>query len=269
MICHGVEDTLNPRQSHLQLWKQPNEHDLGSIDPLYVSDIGTWALSNTAVVFVAACWAASSGSFQFSDEHTSILGAFASAGVPDVIGSMWPVSSTVASFVADKFWLGFSAHKNCSCSAAVMLHCAILVCAISRPEHLLDWGGFIHVGGHGSLSSDECGACMNSEPEFFTCDGCEEVCITCIRSLRQQSPDASRLSKPFKLGINVWIARILIFVADVILKLKRLILVIGLQSSEVFLTRRRPNPSDLRMNQPRLSRQFQHSTEERLYGCRT
>ena len=154
-ICHGVEDQHEPTRSHLKLWKETTP-GRGRVDPLFVSVISTWLTRKTSLVFLSACSVADSGSVAFSDENLDIANSFAVAGVPDVVGSMWPVSSLVATEVAGFFW-GFLSHF---CPegrilngglVAQALHIAILT-TTSFPQDPLMWAGFIHVGGMGSRS---------------------------------------------------------------------------------------------------------------------
>ena len=99
----GVEDPDEPRRSHLKLWKDTRP-GRGRIDPLFVSDISTWMTRKTALVFLSACSVVDTASAHFSEENLDIANSFSVAGVQDVLGSMWPVSSSVATEVASTFW---------------------------------------------------------------------------------------------------------------------------------------------------------------------
>lgn len=155
-ICHGIEDRTEPRKSHLKLWKE-TEPGRGRVDPLFVSNISTWLTRKTALVFLSACSVADTESQAFSDENLDIANSFAVAGVPDVVGSMWPVSSLVATEVASHFW-HFLSHFFPEGEillgdvVARALQTAILATASKYPDDPLMWAGFIHVGGMGSLS---------------------------------------------------------------------------------------------------------------------
>lgn len=155
-ICHGVEDPEEPQRSHLKLWKETRPGK-GRVDPLFVSNISTWLTRKTALVFLSACSVADAGSVAFSEENLNIVNSFAVTGVPDVVGSMWPVSSSVATKVVSTFW-------KCSSDffpkeevldgelVAWALQAAIFTTATSYPNDPLMWAGFIHVGGMGSQS---------------------------------------------------------------------------------------------------------------------
>lgn len=178
-ICHGIDDPEDPRQNHLKLWKAPRETDLGSVDPLYASEIRTWRLEKTAVIFLSACWTAASSNRHYSDANSTILDAFVDAGVPDVVGSMWSVSSTTALMIAAGFWSCLSHSVDQNVSVAQMLHYAMLICAFARHEDLINWGGFIHTGGFNSVSLDDIRAYtkehINSWKSNAICDGCGKV----------------------------------------------------------------------------------------------
>ena len=155
-ICHGVEDMEEPRRSHLKLWKETRT-ERGRMDPCFVSDISTWLTRKTALVFLSACSVADAESATFSDKNLDIATSFAVAGVPDVVGSMWPISSSVATEVAGMFWQFLSDFFPQGGVldgelVARALQMAVLTTACKHPADPLMWAGFIHVGGMGSLS---------------------------------------------------------------------------------------------------------------------
>ncbi|KAI4258686.1 MAG: hypothetical protein LQ352_001112 [Teloschistes flavicans] len=155
-ICHGVENHQDPRRSHLKLWQETGP-GRGRVDPLYVSDISTWLTRKTSLVFLSACSVADSESRSFSDENLDIANSFAIAGVPDVVGSMWEVESSVATAVAQHFW-SFLSHFFPDGGilsgelVARALQVAVLITAGDWKGDPLTWAGFIHIGGMGSNS---------------------------------------------------------------------------------------------------------------------
>ncbi|KAI9753765.1 MAG: hypothetical protein M4579_004999 [Chaenotheca gracillima] len=153
-VCHGVTDRAEPRKSHLKLWKVTPQ-GRGRVDPLYVSDISEWVTQQTALVFLSACSVADAESESFSEENLDIVNSFAVAGVPHVVGSMWPVSSQIATRISTGFWQ-FLSHFFPDGTmlegdlVARALQIAVLLAAVEYPEDPLMWAGFIHIGGMSS-----------------------------------------------------------------------------------------------------------------------
>ena len=173
-ICHGVEDRNEPRRSHLKLWKETRP-GRGRVDPLFVSNISTWLARKTALVFLSACSVADAESVAFSDENLNISNAFAVAGVPDVVGSMWPVSSSIATQVASTFWKFLSdffpdGQILDGDLVARALHLAICTTATSYPDDPLMWAGFIHVGGMGCRTLADVRGNPDDEEDWISTD---------------------------------------------------------------------------------------------------
>ncbi|KAL8737428.1 MAG: hypothetical protein Q9181_001674 [Wetmoreana brouardii] len=159
IICHGVRNRIEPRKSHLKLWQETGP-GRGRVDPLYISEISTWMTRKTALVFLSACSVADAETQDFSDENVHIANSFAVAGVPDVVGSMWEVESSVATAVAQVFW-DFLCHFMPDGDVlegelvARALQLAVTVVAADWREDPLTWAGFIHVGGMGSATLED------------------------------------------------------------------------------------------------------------------
>ncbi|KAI4205107.1 MAG: hypothetical protein LQ350_000734 [Teloschistes chrysophthalmus] len=156
-ICHGVENRKEPRKSHLKLWQETGS-GRGRVDPLYVSEISTWVTRKTSLVFLSACSVADAEDPTYSDENLDIANAFAAAGVPDIVGSMWEVESSVAIAVARWFWDFLSKFFPKGGRVfdgelvARALQVAILITSGDWRGDPLTWAGFIHIGGMGSKS---------------------------------------------------------------------------------------------------------------------
>ncbi|KAL9594363.1 MAG: hypothetical protein Q9219_007077 [cf. Caloplaca sp. 3 TL-2023] len=156
IICHGVTNRKEPRKSHLKLWQETGP-GRGRVDPLYISEISSWMTRKTALVFLSACSVADAESQDFSGENLDIANAFAVAGVPDVVGSMWEVESSVASAVAETFWnfLCYFMPKYDVLEGELVaraLQVAVTVVSGDWRGDPLTWAGFIHVGGMGSAT---------------------------------------------------------------------------------------------------------------------
>ena len=158
-ICHGILDPEEPRKSHLKLW-QDLKSGKGRVDPLYLSEIASWQASKTALVFLSACSVADTENKSFSDENLDIANAFAVAGVPNVVGSMWPVSSSVATTLSGWFWnyLNWRLSKGTGLDGGMVaqaLHIATIEAASRYVNDPLMWAGFIHIGAMGGDASDD------------------------------------------------------------------------------------------------------------------
>ncbi|KAL8770821.1 MAG: hypothetical protein Q9203_001941 [Teloschistes exilis] len=156
-ICHGVVNRKEPRKSHLKLWQETGP-GRGRVDPLYVSEISTWLTRKTSLVFLSACSVADAEDPTFSDENLDIANSFAVAGVPDIVGSMWEVESSVAIAVARWFWHFLSRFFPKGGQVfdgdlvARALQVAIIITSGDWRDDPLTWAGFIHIGGMSSNS---------------------------------------------------------------------------------------------------------------------
>ncbi|KAL9580920.1 MAG: hypothetical protein Q9212_004201 [Teloschistes hypoglaucus] len=156
-ICHGVENRKEPRKSHLKLWQETGP-GRGRVDPLYISEISTWLTRKTSLVFLSACSVADAEDPSFSDENLDIANSFAVAGVPDIVGSMWEVESSVAIAVARWFWHFLSSffpkggQVFSGDLVARALQVAIIITSGDWHGDPLTWAGFIHIGGMSSNS---------------------------------------------------------------------------------------------------------------------
>lgn len=121
-----------------------------------------------------------------------IANSFSVAGVPDVVGSMWPVSSSVATEVASTLW-GFLSDFFPEGeilegeSMARALQIAILNATTSHPGDPLMWAGFIHVRGMGSRSLSNVRSDANDEE-----DSKKQV----MRVVRQKMKRGSKTAHP-------------------------------------------------------------------------
>lgn len=127
------------------------------------------------MVFLSACSVADAENASFSGENVDIANAFAVAGVPDVVGLMWPVSSLVATKVASYFWEFLSDHFPegeilDGDLVARALQMAVIMTAASYPDDPLMWAGFIHVGGMGSQSLADVRGNADDEENWVTTD---------------------------------------------------------------------------------------------------
>ena len=150
VVAHGVTDPGDPFQSHLKLWALDNGK--GHVDKLTVSQISQWTTRNACVAFLSACSTADAKEPILFEEGLDICTAFNVAGIPNVIGSIWPVPNVVGADMAGAFWESLSesmpdggemeAHV-----VALALNRATRRMMVKYPDDPLSWAGFIHSGG--------------------------------------------------------------------------------------------------------------------------
>jgi len=92
--CHGVSST-NPTNSHHLLLKESisRSHDdlcTEEADELRAKDIAPLKLPAARLAYLSACSTANSTPSELIDEMTHIVSSFHIAGLPHVIGTLWP-----------------------------------------------------------------------------------------------------------------------------------------------------------------------------------
>ena len=76
----------------------------GHVDKLTVSQISEWTTKSACVAFLSACSTADTKEPVLFEEGLDICTAFNVAGIPNVIGSIWPVPNVVGADMAGVFW---------------------------------------------------------------------------------------------------------------------------------------------------------------------
>ena len=102
VVAHGVTDPRDPFQSHLKLWAL--DDGKGHVNKLIVSQISRWATRSAYVAFLLACSTADTKEPILFEEGLEICTAFNIAGIPNVIGSIWPVLNIVGADMAGASW---------------------------------------------------------------------------------------------------------------------------------------------------------------------
>ena len=102
VVAHDVTDPRDPFQSHLKLWALDNGK--GHVDKLTVSQISEWTSKSACVAFLSACSTADTKEPVLFEEGLDVCTAFNVAGIPNVIGSIWPVPNVVGADMAGAFW---------------------------------------------------------------------------------------------------------------------------------------------------------------------
>jgi CHAT domain-containing protein len=140
--CHGLTDRATPAASRLLLHDHANR-------PLTVTELSRLQLPEAEIAYLSAC-STTATSQRLADEALHITSAFQLAGFRNVIGTLWPISDTVAADIARDFYLrltnGGIAPPDVT-SAAVALHQAIRQIRHGKlgPYPTL-WAAHIHAG---------------------------------------------------------------------------------------------------------------------------
>ena len=141
--CHGLQDILNPTESHLQLAHHSK---------LTLSEIIKHHLENAEFAFLSACQTAT-GSEELLDKAVHLAAGMLLAGYRSVIATMWTVDDDIATEVAGEVYrhLFFDEYDADYTRSAEVLHFAVKrVCETRRAEgksvSLFSWVPFIHNG---------------------------------------------------------------------------------------------------------------------------
>jgi tetratricopeptide (TPR) repeat protein len=142
LACHGLTDWGTPAASRLLLY----DH---ATTPLTVTELSRLHLPEAELAYLSACSTASTNQ-RLADEALHITSAFQLAGFRNVIGTLWPISDTVAADIARDFYFrltdGGTAPPNVM-SAAAALHQTIRQARRSEfgPYPTL-WAAHVHAG---------------------------------------------------------------------------------------------------------------------------
>ena len=135
---HAVEGIRNPARSRLVL-----SSDRSSPGDLFAGDILRLGLSRTRLVMLAAC-GTHVGPVSASEGSQSLAYSFLAAGVPAVVGSLWPVDDTST----ERFSIRFHRQLQRGADAISALRAAQLEELAAHPIHSdWTWASFQVFGG--------------------------------------------------------------------------------------------------------------------------
>ncbi|MFE9240464.1 CHAT domain-containing protein [Streptomyces sp. NPDC007007] len=138
--CHCVTEPVRPSASRLVL------HDHGE-NPLTALDLSEARTSQAQLAFLTACSTADSHTIVV-DEALHIAGAFQAAGVPHVIGTMWPVTDNPVSHIAPQVYAsladGTGRLRVADTARALREHVRDLRKRYPRNPTL--WANYVHLG---------------------------------------------------------------------------------------------------------------------------
>ncbi|MET9803384.1 CHAT domain-containing protein [Streptomyces sp. NPDC006368] len=131
--CHGEQDLARPSRGALIL------HD----GPLSLRAITNLRLTRAEFAFLSAC-ETHRGSIILADEAITFATALQLAGFRDVVGTLWPIDDAFAAKVADLV------HDHLlqpePPDPATALHTALRTLHEQRPQAVLSWAPYVHVG---------------------------------------------------------------------------------------------------------------------------
>ncbi|MGW7279977.1 CHAT domain-containing protein [Streptomyces sp. NPDC054844] len=138
--CHCVTDPARPSAGRLVL------HDHQK-DPLTVLDVSRARLARTELVCLTACSTADSNTIVI-DESVHVAGAFLAAGVPHVIGTLWPMTDNRNSHIAPAVYasLADGTGRLRVRDAARALRTHVRGLRDTFPDNPALWANYIHLG---------------------------------------------------------------------------------------------------------------------------
>ncbi|KNE83883.1 hypothetical protein ADZ36_02820 [Streptomyces fradiae] len=138
--CHCVTDPTRPSAGRLVL------HDHRE-NPLTVLDISLAHPSRAELVCLTACSTADNNTIVI-DESVHIAGAFQAAGIPHVIGTMWPMTDNRHSHIAPSVYRSLTdgTGRLQVSNAAVALHQHVRRLRNAFPENPALWANYLHLG---------------------------------------------------------------------------------------------------------------------------
>jgi tetratricopeptide (TPR) repeat protein len=141
LACHGLTDWRTPAASRLLLYDHATR-------PLTVTELSALHLPEAELAYLSAC-STTATSQRLADEALHITAAFQLAGFRNVVGTLWPISDTVAVEIARHFYLHLTnagtASPDVMC-AAVALHQAIQHARGRFGPFPALWAAHVHAG---------------------------------------------------------------------------------------------------------------------------
>ena len=141
LACHGEADWRNPAASRLLL------HDHATA-PFSVAELSSLHLPHADLAYLSACSTAVTSQL-LTDEALHITSAFQIAGFRTVIGTLWPISDTVAADIAAGFYRDLTRDGTTEpdvTRSAAALHHAIRRARDRYGDDAWLWAGHIHTG---------------------------------------------------------------------------------------------------------------------------
>ncbi|MFF8288736.1 CHAT domain-containing protein [Streptomyces sp. NPDC016309] len=131
--CHGAQDLARPSRGALFL------HD----GPLSLRDIAGLRRTGAGFAFLSAC-ETHRGGIVLADEAITFATALQLAGFRDVVGTLWSIDDAFAATVAGLVHDRLAGPPRTDPAAA--LHTALRTVRERRPEAVLSWAPYVHVG---------------------------------------------------------------------------------------------------------------------------
>ncbi len=133
--CHGHSDPTDPSNGRLLL----HDHDTA---PLTVVDVARLRLGDARLAVLSACTTARPGD-RLADEAIHLASAFQLAGYRHVLGTLWPISDTLATTVSHDIHQRLSGSEP---DVAGALHAVVRALRDALPDHPSLWASHVHIG---------------------------------------------------------------------------------------------------------------------------
>jgi tetratricopeptide (TPR) repeat protein len=136
--CHGAVDTSDPSRSGLVLAE----------GALTVAALASVRLDRAQLAYLSACRTAVSDAEGLSDEAIHLASAFALAGFPHVVATLWPIADRAASTFAQAFYAAVRTRSGelSPAHAAWALHAVTRERRRQAPDAPALWAAHIHTG---------------------------------------------------------------------------------------------------------------------------
>lgn len=113
LATHAIVDFNEPNNSYIAFYRQSNTDDNYKI---YAEELYNLQLQKTQLVFLSAC-ETGNGKLSQSEGALSLSRAFAFAGCPDIITSLWRAEDRTTAYISEKFY--YYANKGFSYASAL------------------------------------------------------------------------------------------------------------------------------------------------------
>ncbi|KAF2001032.1 hypothetical protein P154DRAFT_522026 [Amniculicola lignicola CBS 123094] len=154
--CHGISDASDPFNSRLLLNKPSRYYGdkVTTSEPLSVRGLLTSRSPRADLAYISACSSADNQVGELADEAVHIASGFQLAGFRNVVASLWSQKDKVCLSVAELFYRELfrlreerNREGGGEWPVAEALHNAVVEFRERKPDMVLQWASFVHIGG--------------------------------------------------------------------------------------------------------------------------